>query len=80
MKFVCKWTELENIIVSDITQTHEEKCRAWRGDSEIKSTGWSSRSPEFNSQQPLGGSQPSVVRSGALFWRAGMHAGKTLNT
>jgi hypothetical protein len=28
----------------------------------------SSRGPEFNSQQPLGGSQPSVMGSDALFW------------
>ena len=29
------------------------------------------RGPEFNSQQPHGGSQPSVTRSSALFWNAG---------
>jgi hypothetical protein len=26
------------------------------------------RSPEFNSQQPGGGSQPSVIGSDALYW------------
>ena len=26
------------------------------------------RGPEFNSQKPLGGSQPSVMGSSALFW------------
>jgi hypothetical protein len=26
------------------------------------------RGPEFNSQQPHGGSQPSVIGSDALFW------------
>jgi len=31
-----------------------------------KSTDCSSRGPEFNSQQPYGGSQPSVMRSDAL--------------
>jgi len=30
--------------------------------------GCSSRGPEFNSQQPHGGSQPSVKRSDALLW------------
>jgi hypothetical protein len=30
----------------------------------------SSRGPEFNSQQPHGGSQPSVMGSDALFWCA----------
>jgi hypothetical protein len=40
----------------------------WRDDSAVKSTGYSSRGPEFKSQQPYGGSQPSVMRSDALFW------------
>jgi len=30
--------------------------------------------PEFKSQPPHGGSQPSVVRSGALLWPVGIHA------
>jgi hypothetical protein len=38
------------------------KC--WRDDgSVVKSTDCSSRGPEFNSQQPHGGSQPSIMRS-----------------
>jgi hypothetical protein len=36
--------------------------------SAVKSTDCSSRGPEFKSQQPHGGSQPSVMRSDALFW------------
>ena len=36
--------------------------------SAVKSTDCSSEGPEFKSQQPHGGSQPSVMRSGALFW------------
>jgi len=36
--------------------------------SVVKSTDCSSRGPESNSQQPHGGSQPSVMRSDALFW------------
>lgn len=32
------------------------------------------KGPEFNSQQPHGGSQPSVVRSGTPFWTADVHA------
>jgi hypothetical protein len=35
--------------------------------SEVKSPDFSSRGPEFNSQQPHGGLQQSVMRSGALF-------------
>jgi hypothetical protein len=33
----------------------------------VKSTGCSSTGPEFNPQQPHGGSQPSVMGSDALF-------------
>jgi hypothetical protein len=33
----------------------------------VKSTDCSSRGPEFNSQQPHGGSQPSVMGSDAFF-------------
>jgi hypothetical protein len=33
----------------------------------VKSTNCSSRGPEFNSQQPHSGSQPSVMGSDALF-------------
>jgi hypothetical protein len=36
--------------------------------SEVKSTDCSSRDPEFNSQQPHGGSQPSVMGTTDLFW------------
>jgi hypothetical protein len=36
--------------------------------SGVKSTGCSSRGPEFNSQQPHGGSQPSVMGLDDLFW------------
>jgi hypothetical protein len=45
-----------------------EKNRGWKSGSVVKSTDCSSRDPEFNSQQPHGGSQPSVVESDALFW------------
>jgi hypothetical protein len=34
----------------------------------VKSTTYSSRGPEFNSQQPQGGSQPPLLGSDALFW------------
>ena len=33
----------------------------WRDGSEVKSTDCSRIGPEFNSQQPHGGSQPSVM-------------------
>jgi hypothetical protein len=40
----------------------------WRDGSAVKSTDYSSRGPEFNSQQPHGGPQPSIMGSDALFW------------
>jgi len=39
----------------------------WRDGSVVKSTDCSSTGPEFNSQQPHGGSQSSVMKSDALF-------------
>jgi len=42
--------------------------KGWRDGSVVKSTDCSSRGPEFKSQQPHGDSQPSVMRSDALFW------------
>jgi hypothetical protein len=40
----------------------------------VKSTGCSSRGPEFNPQQPHGGSQPSMRGSDALFWLVDVYA------
>ena len=40
----------------------------WRDGSVVKSTDYSSRGPEFKSQQPHGGSQPSIMRSDTFFW------------
>jgi hypothetical protein len=40
----------------------------WRDVLAVKSTDCSSRGSEFNSQQPHGGSQRSVMGSDALFW------------
>ena len=47
---------------------HEEAAvlaRSQNG-SAVKSTDYSSQDPEFKSQQPHGGSHPSVMRSDAL--------------
>ena len=38
------------------------------------------KGPEFNSQPPHGGSQPSMLRSGVPFLCADIHAGRTLYT
>jgi hypothetical protein len=40
----------------------------WRDGSAGKSTNCSSEHPEFKSQQPHGGAQPSITRSDTLFW------------
>ena len=52
-----------------------EKRRAigWRDGSVAKSTDCSSRGLGFNSHQPHGGSQPSVMGSNALFWCVWRH-------
>jgi len=47
---------------------HKEIARGWRDGSVVKNTVCSSRGPEFKSQQPHGGSQPSVMGTDALFW------------
>jgi len=46
----------------------EKTDEGWGDGSAVKSTGCSSRGPEFKSQQPHGGSQPSVMGSDALLW------------
>jgi hypothetical protein len=46
----------------------EKRFGGWRDGLEVGSTDCSSRGPEFKSQQPHGGSQPSVMGSDALFW------------
>jgi hypothetical protein len=46
----------------------KRETQGWRDDSAVKSTDCPSRSPEFKSQQPHGGSQPSIMGSDALFW------------
>jgi hypothetical protein len=59
-------------------RTLRESNWGWRDGLEVKSTVCSSRGPEFNSQQPHGGSKPSVMPSSALFWLAGINAGRAL--
>ena len=50
-----------------ITKGIEKQNLGWRDGSAGKSTDRSSGGPEFKSQQPHGGIQPSVTKSGALF-------------
>jgi hypothetical protein len=49
-------------------QLLELRFRGWRYGSVVKSIDCSSRGPEFNSQKPHGGSQPSIMEFDALFW------------
>jgi hypothetical protein len=50
-------------------QTNKQKNpRGWGDGSAVKSTNCSSEGREFKSQQPHGGSQPSIMRSDAFFW------------
>jgi hypothetical protein len=52
---------------SEMLFKKKKKLLGWRDGSAVKSTEYS-RGPEFKSQQPHGDSQPSVMRSDALFW------------
>jgi hypothetical protein len=51
------------ILASQLRSKLEIGKEGWRGGSSGKSTDCSSRGPEFKSQQPHGGSQPSVMGS-----------------
>lgn len=56
----------------------KKPCTHTRDDLGAKSTNCSFRGPGLNSQQPCGGSEPSAMRPGVLFWCAGTHTGRTL--
>jgi hypothetical protein len=67
--------DLEHITLTPHWEDHDNGPHSiktwslgWRDGSVVKSTDCSSRGPEFNSQQLHGGSQPSVMGSGAIFW------------
>jgi hypothetical protein len=57
-----------------VTLPVQNEFGAWRDDSAVKSAGCFSRGPDSNSQQPRGGSQPSVIGSNALFCHTGGYA------
>jgi hypothetical protein len=52
--------------VESVVRFKNKETRGWRDGSAGKSTNCSSRAPEFNSQQPHVGSQPSVMRSNGV--------------
>jgi hypothetical protein len=62
-KPVLGYPELSSTVLS-----LKEKRRAGKMAQQLRALTALSRGPEFNSQQPHGGSQPSVMGSDALFW------------
>jgi hypothetical protein len=62
--FVCVYN-IQRIFKSTLIK---KIIKGWRDSSSVKSTDCSSKGLEFKSQQPHGGSQPSVMRPNALFW------------
>jgi hypothetical protein len=46
----------------------KNRLAGWRDGLAVKSTDYPSKGPEFKSQQPHGGSQPSVMKSDPIFW------------
>jgi hypothetical protein len=50
-----------------VSLVYRKSTRSWRDGSAVKSTDYASNGPEFSSQQPHGGSQPSVMGSDTLF-------------
>jgi hypothetical protein len=59
---------IQYYIHSILVKRYILKERGWRDGSAVKTTGCFPEGPEFKSQQPYGGSQPSVMRLDALFW------------
>jgi hypothetical protein len=50
------------------TLSRKQTNRAGEMAQQVRAPDCSSKGPEFKSQQPHGGSQPSTTRSDALFW------------
>jgi hypothetical protein len=50
------------------SQLVEEEGKSFSPFKDLRWAGEMAQCPEFKSQQPHGGSQPSVMRSDALFW------------
>jgi hypothetical protein len=63
-----KFIQLNEDIYSLKVNSFRKKLLGWRDGAVVKSPDCFSRGPEFNSQQPHGGSQPSVMGTDALFW------------
>jgi hypothetical protein len=60
--------KLQDRKLSRLINPGDQECHkeGWRDGSVVKSTECSSKGPEFKSQEPHGGSQPSVMRHSLL--------------
>ena len=58
-------------------ESYKIGTQGWRDGSVVKSTGCSSRGPQFNSQHPHGSSQLSVTPASGDPTPSDIHAGKT---
>jgi hypothetical protein len=54
--------------LSSVMKDNKKQSRAGEMAQWVRAPDCSSEGPEFKSQQPHGGSQPSVTRSDSLFW------------
>jgi hypothetical protein len=61
-------TTLRNPVLENKTERKKLGHGGWRDGSAVKGTDCYFKGPVFNSQQPHGGSQPSVMRSDNLFY------------
>ena len=68
-KWISGLPRLHTETLSQKNKTKQNKNKRAREMAQaVKDTDCSSKGPEFNSQQPHGGSRLSVMRSDALFW------------
>jgi hypothetical protein len=63
-----EWAPGQPELCRDTLSQKKQTNRDWWDGSVVKSTDYSSKGSKFKSQQPHGGSQPSVTKSDALFW------------
>jgi hypothetical protein len=70
LSYIMNYWTIDPVSKNKTKQNKQTKTclRRWRDGLAVKSTDCSSRGAEFNSQQPHGGSQPSVMGSDAHFW------------
>jgi hypothetical protein len=57
---LCSNNFVDLVSLKNKTKQTNKKPRGWRDGPAVKSTDCSSEGPEFKSQQPHGGSQPSL--------------------